>query len=99
MKDKQQVGKEVVLRINGKKRRFLCQPGETLLTSSEPGYIITEVKEGCGKGDCGAWHCASGWSSCGFLPCSGNTRAEGKEILTAKGLGTPERIHPLQKNS
>ncbi len=96
MKGKKQFGKEVVLKINGKEERVFCQPGETLLYILRNRLSHTEVKEGCGKGDCGACTVLLDGvpvDSCLVLAY----QAEGKEILTVKGLGTPEKVHPLQK--
>ena len=96
MKDKKQVGKEVVLKINGKEEKVFCQPGETLLYVLRNRLYHTEVKVGCGKGDCGACTVLLDGvpvDSCLVLAY----QAQGKEILTVKGLGTPEKVHPLQK--
>jgi carbon-monoxide dehydrogenase small subunit len=96
MDGKKQVGKEVVLKINGKEEKVFCQPGETLLYVLRNRLRHTEVKEGCGKGDCGACTVLLDGvpvDSCLVLAY----QAEGKKILTVKGLGTPEKIHPLQK--
>ena len=96
MNGKKQVGKEVVLKINGKEEKVFCQPGETLLQVLRNKLNHTEVKEGCGKGDCGACTVLLDGipvDSCLILAY----QAEGKEILTVKGLGTHENMHPLQK--
>jgi carbon-monoxide dehydrogenase small subunit len=96
MNGKRQVGKEVVLKINGKEEKVFCQPGETLLYVLRNRLHHTEVKEGCGKGDCGACTVLLDGvpvDSCLVLAY----QVEGKEILTVKGLGTPEKVHPLQK--
>ena len=96
MKDKKQVGKEVILKINGREEKAFCQPGETLLHVLRNKLNHTEVKEGCGKGDCGACTILLDGipvDSCLVLAY----QAEGKRILTVKGLGTPEKMHPLQK--
>jgi carbon-monoxide dehydrogenase small subunit len=96
MNSKKQVGKEIFLKINGKEETAFCQPGETLLFVLRNKLNHTEVKEGCGKGDCGACTVLLNGvpvDSCLVLAY----QAQGKEILTVKGLGTPEKIHPLQK--
>jgi len=96
MNSKKKVGKEIFLKINGKEETVFCQPGETLLFVLRNRLYHTEVKEGCGKGDCGACTVLLDGvpvDSCLVLAY----QAQGKEILTAKGLGTPEKIHPLQK--
>jgi len=96
MNGKKQVGKEVLLKINGQEEKVSCQPGETLLYVLRNRLYHTEVKEGCGKGDCGA--CTVLLDGIPVDACLVLAyQAEGKEILTVKGLGTPEKIHPLQK--
>jgi len=96
MNGKKQTGKEVVLKINGKEEKVFCQPGETLLYVLRNRLYRTEVKEGCGKGDCGA--CTVLLDGVPVDACLVLAyQAEGKEILTVKGLGTPKNIHPLQK--
>jgi len=96
MDRKRQVGKEIILEINGNEEKVFCQPGETLLQVLRNKLNHMEVKEGCGKGDCGACTILLDGipvDSCLVLAY----QAEGKEILTAKGLGTLEKLHPLQK--
>lgn len=96
MDRKKQVGKEIILKINGNEEKVFCQPGETLLQVLRNKLYHTEVKEGCGKGDCGACTVLLDGipvDSCLVLAY----QAEGKKILTVKGLGTHEKLHPLQK--
>jgi hypothetical protein len=66
---------------------------------------MTGTKEGCAEGECGA--CAvlvsrpdgdhkSRWTainSC-LVPAAG---FDGQEVLTAEGLGTPDALHPVQR--
>ena len=96
MKSKKSIGKELILRINGDEEKVFCHPGETLLQVLRNKLNHTEVKEGCGKGDCGACTILLDGipvDSCLVLAF----QAEGREILTVKGLGTLEKLHPLQK--
>jgi aerobic-type carbon monoxide dehydrogenase small subunit (CoxS/CutS family)/CO/xanthine dehydrogenase FAD-binding subunit len=53
------------------------------------------VKHGCETGECGA--CAvllDGRPVCSCMTLA--LRAEGRSVLTVEGLGTPERLHPIQ---
>jgi carbon-monoxide dehydrogenase small subunit len=89
-------GKELILSINGREERVFCLPGETLLHVLRDSLDHTEVKEGCGKGDCGACTVLLDGmpvDSCLVLAY----QAEGREITTVKALGTREKLHPLQK--
>ena len=87
--------KPITLRINGHEEHATVPPHRTLLeTLRELGHV--EVKCGCEKGDCGA--CAvliddMAVDSCLTLAWT----AEGRDITTVKGLGSPDDPHPLQK--
>lgn len=82
-------------KINGKSYTLEVKPNASLSDMlREAGF--KSVKIGCGEGSCGA--CAviidgRARNSC-ILPAG---LAEGREIITAEGLGTPENPHPLQK--
>ena len=96
MNDEKKVGKEIVLNINDINEKVFCQPGETLLNVLRNKLCHTEVKEGCGKGDCGA--CTVLLNGIPVDACLVLAyQAAGKRITTVKGLGSEERLHPLQK--
>ena len=85
------------LRVNGEWKKAEVTAEETLLHTLRERLGHTEVKEGCGKGDCGA--CAvlldgKAINSCLTLAL----QAQGQEVVTLKGIGTPERPHPLQES-
>ncbi|RLE35091.1 (2Fe-2S)-binding protein [Candidatus Acetothermia bacterium] len=83
------------LKINGREREVSLPPNVTLLrVLRDLGYV--DVKNGCEKGDCGA--CAvlldgKLVNSCLVLAW----QADGREILTASGLGSIEHPHPIQE--
>lgn len=96
MNDAEALGKEVVLKINGTEETVSCLPGETLLYVLRNRLDHTEVKEGCGKGDCGA--CTVLLNGIPVDSCLVMVyQAQDKEITTVKAMGKKENLHPLQK--
>lgn len=82
-------------KVNGKKYSVEVKPNVTLLKLLR-SLGFTEVKSGCEKGDCGT--CAvlmdgEPVNSCLTLAL----QAQGKEITTVRGLGTMEKLHPIQE--
>jgi len=81
--------------INGERRTVRIEAHESLLdVLRREGFV--GVKVGCHTGDCGA--CAvlfngRAVNSCLVLAA----KADGAEILTVEGLGTGDRLHPLQE--
>jgi carbon-monoxide dehydrogenase small subunit len=86
----------IQLTVNGRPEEAVVKPYATLLDVLRDQLNHIEVKEGCSVGDCGA--CAvllDGVPVCSCLVLA--RQADGAEIATAAGLGTPERLHPLQQ--
>jgi aerobic-type carbon monoxide dehydrogenase small subunit (CoxS/CutS family) len=83
------------VKINGEDKVLTIAAGERLLDLlRREGYF--SVKEGCRQGNCGA--CVvlldgRAVNSCMVFAA----RCEGREIITAEGLGTPACPHPLQE--
>jgi carbon-monoxide dehydrogenase small subunit len=95
MKEKKTYSLEFM--VNGEREKVEIRPGETLLYVLRERLGHTEVKEGCGKVDCGA--CAvlldgRVVNACLTLALQANK----KKVVTVRGIGTPERPHPLQES-
>ena len=87
----------VRIKINGEWRETAVQAEETLLHTLREKLGHTEVKEGCGKGDCGA--CTVLLNGKAVNAClTLALQASGQEITTLKGIGTPPNPHPLQES-
>jgi len=87
----------IEITLNGEKRKVEVTTRETLLDVLRNKLDATEVKNGCDKGDCGS--CAvildgKAVNSCLTLALQAN----GKEVVTLKGIGSEEKPHPLQKS-
>ncbi len=86
--------KIVTLHVNGKEVKIIAPAHRTLLEAlRHEGFV--EIKCGCEKGDCGA--CAVMMDDRPVDSCLTLAwHAEGCEVTTIKGLGTPEKPDPLQ---
>jgi carbon-monoxide dehydrogenase small subunit len=87
----------IEIKLNGDWRKAEVTVRETLLDVLRDKLGAKEVKNGCGKGDCGT--CAvildgKAVNSCLTLALQAN----GKQITTLKGIGTEEKPHALQKS-
>ncbi len=85
----------ITLTVNGVRRSFDVQPGDTLLELlRREGY--KGVKKGCGSGDCGACTVLlDGRAVNSCLVLAG--KADGSEVLTIEGLSRDGALHPLQE--
>lgn len=87
----------IEIKLNGEWQKVEVTAKETLLEVLRNKLGATDVKNGCGKGDCGS--CAvildgKAVNSCLTLAFQAN----GKEVTTLRGIGTEERPHTLQKS-
>jgi carbon-monoxide dehydrogenase small subunit len=83
------------MKVNGKPVEVLVEPMWTLLRVLREELRLTGTKKGCGQGDCGVCTVIMNGravNACLVLAL----QVEGKEIETVEGLGTEEKLHPLQ---
>jgi len=82
--------------LNGKSARMDVEPHEMLLAALRNRLGLLAAKEGCGQGDCGACTILyDGGPANACLILAG--QAAGRRIETVEGLGTRERLHPIQE--
>ncbi len=86
----------ISLSVNGTKHDLKIDPRTTLLDCLRENLNITGTKKGCDHGQCGACTVhidGRRANSCLTLAIM----CQGDEITTIEGLGTPEKMHPMQK--
>jgi aerobic-type carbon monoxide dehydrogenase small subunit (CoxS/CutS family) len=86
----------VKFNVNGKDHALVVESTERLLDVLRDRLDLKGVKEGCGTGDCGACTVIMDSrlvNSCLVLAA----QARDKKITTIEGVGTRERLHPIQK--
>ena len=86
---------KVALRVNGQRYEMDLDTRTTLLDMLREHLRLTGTKKGCDQGQCGA--CTVIVDGRRINSClSLAVMHEGADITTIEGLGTPERLHPLQ---
>ena len=85
----------VTLTVNGQTRNVSLDPRTTLLDTLREHLHLTGTKKGCDHGQCGA--CTVIVNGQRINSClSLALQHEGDRITTIEGLGTPEKLHPMQ---
>jgi xanthine dehydrogenase YagT iron-sulfur-binding subunit len=85
----------VSFNVNGEVRALKLDTRTTLLDALREHFHLTGTKKGCDHGQCGACTVIVGGqriNSCLTLA----VMHEGDSVTTIEGLGTPERMHPMQ---
>ena len=86
---------KVALRVNGQRYEMDLDTRTTLLDMLREHMRLTGTKKGCDQGQCGA--CTVIVDGRRINSClSLAVMHEGAEITTIEGLGTPDRLHPMQ---
>jgi xanthine dehydrogenase YagT iron-sulfur-binding subunit len=85
----------VSLTINGKRRDLNLDTRTTLLDALREHLKLTGTKKGCDHGQCGA--CTVIVNGKRINSClSLAVQHQGDEVKTIEGLGTPDKLHPMQ---
>jgi nicotinate dehydrogenase subunit A len=84
------------LRVNGKDHDVVAEPDTPLLFVLRNDLELNGPKFGCGLGQCGA--CTVHVDGAPRRSCvTAVSAVADKEIVTLEGLGTPDRLHALQR--
>ena len=85
----------IVLKVNGRTHALNVDPRATVLDTLRETMHLTGTKKGCDHGQCGACtvHVNGRRANSCLLFAAMQQNAE---ITTIEGLGTPDRMHPLQ---
>lgn len=85
----------VSLTVNGKRRDLTLDTRTTLLDALREHVKLTGTKKGCDHGQCGA--CTVLVNGTRINSClSLAVQHQGDAITTIEGLGTPDKLHPMQ---
>ncbi|MCW3094541.1 MAG: oxidoreductase [Chthonomonadaceae bacterium] len=83
------------LRVNGKDHDVRIDPRSSLLDCLRENLHLTGTKKGCDHGQCGA--CTVHINGRRANSCLSLALTNvGDEITTIEGVGTPQKLHPLQ---
>ena len=86
---------KVSLIVNGTPRRLALDTRTTLLDALREHLHLTGTKKGCDHGQCGA--CTVHVNGRRINSClTLAVMHDGDRITTIEGLGTPDRLHPMQ---
>lgn len=86
----------IAFEVNGKPRTLQLDPRVTLLDALREHLRLTGSKKGCDHGQCGA--CTVLVNGQRINAClSLAVQHAGDRITTIEGLGTPDRLHPMQR--
>ena len=87
---------KVEFTLNGKLLSLEVEPRRTLIQVLRQDLGLKGVKEGCGKGECGA--CTVILNGKAVLSCLiPIPKVQDCSIITIEGIETAEGLHPLQK--
>ena len=89
-------GRQIGFRVNGRSYQATVDFSSRLLDVLRDQLHLTGTKEGCGTGECG--DCSIFLNGRLVKSCLVfAVQADGAEILTIEGVGSLERLHPIQE--
>jgi xanthine dehydrogenase YagT iron-sulfur-binding subunit len=89
------IGMRVAFEVNGKRRQLEVDTRTTLLDVLREHLQLTGTKKGCDHGQCGA--CTVLVNGTRINSClSLAVMHQGDKVTTIEGLGTPDKLHPMQ---
>ena len=86
----------MTVEVNGQTKKLSVEPRVTLLDLLREQLHLTGTKKGCDHGQCGACTVHVNGrrvNSCLTLALT----TDGKKVTTIEGLGTEEKLHPMQE--
>src|SRR5438445_3424296 len=86
----------ISLKINGQTKKLRVEPRVTLLDALRNRLDLTGAKKVCDRATCGACTVLVDGRpiySCSMLAIE----AQGRKVVTIEGLGTPEKLSPVQR--
>ncbi|WP_238560127.1 aldehyde dehydrogenase iron-sulfur subunit PaoA [Sphingomonas sp. Mn802worker] len=85
----------VSFEVNGKREELTLDTRTTLLDALREHLHLTGTKKGCDHGQCGA--CTVMVNGVRINSClSLAVQHQGDKVTTIEGLGTPDKLHPMQ---
>ena len=82
--------------INGEEVHLEVGAGETALHVIRERLSLKGTKEGCGMGECGACTIVVDGKSVNACLMAA-PQLDGRRVMTVEGLGSEEKLHPLQE--
>ena len=88
--------RSVTLTVNGSSHTFLAEPRTLLVHALRDDLNLTGTHIGCDTSQCGA--CTVLIDGRAVKSCTVfAVQAEGREVTTIEGIGTTDRLHPVQQ--
>jgi aerobic-type carbon monoxide dehydrogenase small subunit (CoxS/CutS family) len=86
----------LTMKLNGENVEIPIESSTMLIDVLRKNLNLTGTKKACGKGECGA--CTVLLNGLAVPSCiTPAMKALNQEVITIEGLGTPDRLHPIQE--